>query len=292
LVTSADPRALAMVVVGGHQGAGTLTFAYRQEWPLSDTLRFVVNYLRLFAADPAERVPRPPRRPRDRRAPSTVAGEAPARFTRKGLATRARIVDGAADLMFQNGVAGTTLEDVRRTVGVSGSQIAHYFTDKLDLTRQVIAARADDVISFHTQPEMAALESITALRAWADACASQVDTVYLRGGCIYGSLTGELLEEHAVLDDLAVGYERWLTLFRDGVTTMRSRGELVADADPRHLAVALLAAHQGGTMLSFAMGSREPFVTMVDAAVDYVASFRPTPARRPAALGARRSSKR
>ena len=46
LVTSVDPRQLAFVVVGGHQGAGTLTFAYRQEWPLADALRFVVNYLR------------------------------------------------------------------------------------------------------------------------------------------------------------------------------------------------------------------------------------------------------
>ena len=58
LVTSADPRHLALVVVGGHQGAGILTFAYRQEWPLADALRFVVNYLRTFAADPAERIAR------------------------------------------------------------------------------------------------------------------------------------------------------------------------------------------------------------------------------------------
>ena len=61
LVTSVDPRQLAFVVVGGHQGAGTLTFAYRQEWPLADALRFVVNYLRSFAADPAERIARKPR---------------------------------------------------------------------------------------------------------------------------------------------------------------------------------------------------------------------------------------
>src|SRR5262249_21601831 len=208
LVTKADPTQLALVVVAGHHGAATLTFTYRQEWPLSDTLRFVVNYLRLFAADPAVRTPRRPRRPRDRQPPDAVVGDSTERFTRKGLATRTRIVEGAAQLMFEQGVAGVSLNDVRSAVRVSGSQLSHYFADKHDLTRQVIVARTNDVIAFHTQPQLRALDSWQALRAWADACMAQVPTVYLRGGCIYGSLTGELLEaDGELLDDLAAGYE-------------------------------------------------------------------------------------
>ena len=35
-------------------------------------------------------------------------------FTRKGLATRARIVDAAARLMFERGVANTSIEQVRQ----------------------------------------------------------------------------------------------------------------------------------------------------------------------------------
>jgi AcrR family transcriptional regulator len=283
LVTRAQPRQLALVVVAAHQGAGTLAYAYRQEWPLTDSLRFVVNYLRLFAADPAERPARKPRRPRDRRAVQVVVDDTETRFTRKGLATRARIVSGASQLMFERGVNGTSLEDVRTTVGVSGSQLSHYFADKRDLTRQVIAARTDDVLTFHTQPELGGLDSLAALRTWARACSAEVSTVYLNGGCIYGSLTGELLEaDDRVLDDLAAGYDRWLKLFHDGLADMRRRGELTEDADPRHLAVALVAAHQGGTMLTFATGTAEPFTTAVNAAVDYVASFRPVPAKRSA----------
>ena len=73
LVTAADPRHLALVVVAAHQGAGTMAFAYRQEWPLVDVTLFVVNYLRTFAADPAERTPRKPRRPRLRSVHDTSA---------------------------------------------------------------------------------------------------------------------------------------------------------------------------------------------------------------------------
>jgi AcrR family transcriptional regulator len=67
LVSDADPRQLALVIVSAHQGGGTLAFTYRAEWPHADAVRFAVNYLRMFATDTAERVPRPPRRSRDRR---------------------------------------------------------------------------------------------------------------------------------------------------------------------------------------------------------------------------------
>jgi AcrR family transcriptional regulator len=68
LTAKARPRELALVIVSAHQGGATLAFTYRAEWPHADATRFAVNHLRMFATDPAERVPRPPRRPRGRRA--------------------------------------------------------------------------------------------------------------------------------------------------------------------------------------------------------------------------------
>ena len=290
LVRSADPRELALVVVCLHQGAGTLTYAYREEWPLAQVTRFAVNYLRLFAADPAERSPRPPRRTRKRRdfGTATVTEGAKAHFTRKGLATRARIVEDAAELMFERGVSGTSLDDVRKAAGVSGSQISHYFADKQDLTRQVIGARTDFVVAFHHHPKLGQLDSLDSLRSWADLCWKQAGSDYLLKGCVYGSLTAELLEaDDATLDVLAVGYDRWLALFRDGLAAMRARGDLVPEADPRHLAVALVAAHQGGTMLTHVTRSAASFRVTVNAAIDYVASFQSSAAKRAAKQAAR-----
>jgi len=204
-----------------------------------------------------------------------------ARFTRKGLATRARITAAAAKLMFERGVANTSIDEVRSTAGVGGSQVSHYFRDKRDLTRQVIAARRDDVVSFHSQPQLGALDSLDALQAWADACVADIDTVYLVGGCIYGSLAGELIDaDDEIRDDLAAGYDEWLGLFHNGLTAMRQRGDLRDDADPRHLATALVIAHQGGAMVTHATGDSEPLRVAVNAAVDYVRSFAPHPAGR------------
>ncbi|HEY2690667.1 MAG TPA: TetR family transcriptional regulator, partial [Streptosporangiaceae bacterium] len=43
------------------------------------------------------------------------------RLTRRGRETRERIVAAAAELIFERGVAETTLEDIRAAAGVSGS---------------------------------------------------------------------------------------------------------------------------------------------------------------------------
>jgi AcrR family transcriptional regulator len=64
LAAGADPRRLALVIVSAHQGGATLAFTYQADWPHADAVRFAVNYLRMFATDPAERVARPARRPR------------------------------------------------------------------------------------------------------------------------------------------------------------------------------------------------------------------------------------
>ncbi len=184
--------------------------------------------------------------------------------------------------MFQRGVANTSIDQVRREAGMGGSQMSHYFRDKQELTRQVVAARRDDVHDFHTQPRLDALDSLEALQAWADACAADIDAVYRVGGCVYGSLAGELIDaDDEIHQDLSAGYDEWIRLFQTGLTAMRDRGDLRPEADPRHLAVALIVAHQGGAMLTHATTDGEPLRVAVNAAVDYVRSFaeRPKPGK-------------
>lgn len=213
----------------------------------------------------------------------------PSRFTRKGLATRARIIEVAARLMFERGVANTSIDQVRRVAEVGGSQISHYFRDKRDLTRHVVDERRNDVRAFHTQPKFAALDSLDALQAWADACVSEIDPVYRVGGCVYGSLACELIEaDDEIHGDLAAGYDQWIELFRTGLEVMRHRGDLRPEADPRHLAVSLVAAHQGGALLTHATGDPQPLRAAVNAAVDYVRSFGVSPSSR---KGGSRSSR-
>lgn len=74
------------------------------------------------------------------RAPEKAAtGESPRpSLSPRGLRSRAAIVDAAATMMRQSGVASTSLDDVLAAAGCGKSQLYHYFDDRADLIRAVI----------------------------------------------------------------------------------------------------------------------------------------------------------
>ncbi|MEV0841920.1 TetR family transcriptional regulator C-terminal domain-containing protein [Actinocatenispora sera] len=205
--------------------------------------------------------------------PESTAGSP---LTRKGQATRARIVSAAAELIFQRGVASTSIDDVRREARVSGSQMAHYFRDKRSLVRAVIEYQRDVVVGLATQPRLGRLDTFESLRLWADLNVEKVLDQDLIGGCSFGSLAGELAESDSTMrSDLASGYDQWAGVIRAGLTAMRRRGELRADARPDTLTSVLLAAHQGGSLLSQIKRDVKPLRDALNAALAYVHSFAP-----------------
>ena len=102
------------------------------------------------------------------------------RLTAKGERTRARIVEAAARLIYERGVASTTLDDVKVAAGVSGSQMYHYFPDKDDLLQAVISYQADVIAGNQRQAD---LGSAAGLRAWRDMVIAQAGNEEGKGGC-------------------------------------------------------------------------------------------------------------
>ncbi len=200
------------------------------------------------------------------------AGSATRKLTAKGLATKARIVDAATVLVGEHGVAGTSIDDVRKAAGVSGSQLSHYFDDKAALVEAVVARQTSGVLD--AQAEMfPRLDSLELLRDWADwAIGYQQAEGFC--GCPVGSLAGELAgDDTAARAELAAGFDRWGVVLEDGLTAMRDRGDLPPDADPRSLALGLLAALQGGLLLTRTMQSTAPLEASMAASLAHLASL-------------------
>ncbi len=201
------------------------------------------------------------------------------RLTVKGAATRARIVDAAAGLIFERGVAGTGIEDVQRAAGVSASQLYHYFADKQDLVHAVVERQGEAVLEGQ-QPLLAHLDSFDALQAWRDLLVAGQRRRHCSGGCVIGSLASELADSDvAARQRLADSFARWQAHIRDGLTRMRERGELGPDADPDRLALALLAAVQGGLLLGQTRRDTAPLETAIDAMIAYIRGFAPAGGR-------------
>jgi TetR/AcrR family transcriptional regulator, transcriptional repressor for nem operon len=197
-------------------------------------------------------------------------------LTRKGAQTRQRIVAAAADLILGQGVAGTTLEDVRAAAGVSSSQVYHYFADKEALVRAVVDYRAQTVVGETHEPWLAAVEGIDGLRAWRDMIVSLQQDAGCQGGCPLGSLGSELAElDHVARHDVAAGFSRWEAAIRACLQGMRDRGQLVPAADPDQLATAMLAALEGGLLLAQIERNVRPLATALDVMISLTESLAP-----------------
>jgi len=205
--------------------------------------------------------------------PEKAMERAGARLTVKGAATRARIVDAAAGLIFERGVAQTGVEDVQRAARVSASQLYHYFTDKQALVHAVVERQGQAVLDGQ-QPLLAHLDSFNALQAWRDLLVAGQRLRHCAGGCVIGSLASELAEsDDYARQRLADSFARWQAHIRDGLARMRERGELRPDADPDGLALALLAAVQGGLLLNQTRRDAAPLEAAMDAMIAYIRGF-------------------
>jgi TetR/AcrR family transcriptional regulator, transcriptional repressor for nem operon len=194
----------------------------------------------------------------------------PRSLTARGAATRARIVEAAADLIYVHGVEQTSLDDVMAASGVSKSQLYHYFADKDALVLDVIARQTERILDAQ-RPHLEALDSLPALKAWRNAFVRLNKAAQFRG-CPLGNLASELANDAELARKrLADSFSLWRDRIENGLAKMRERGELSASADPHELALALLSAVEGGLLLAKTAQSGRPLEIAIDMAIGHVA---------------------
>lgn len=202
-------------------------------------------------------------------------------LTGKGRETRQRIIDAAADLIYERGVAGVTLDDVRSATGTSKSQLYHYFDDKDDLIHAVIEQQRERVLGFH-RPELELLSSWDDLQHWRDMIIEAQAVRACRYGCPLGSLGNELAElDEFARSQLSGAFAVWEQILADGLASMVEAGSLRADINTADLAVSVIASLQGGLLLAEMDRSTRPLEVALDAAIAYLKSFATSGAESP-----------
>ena len=169
--------------------------------------------------------------------------------TGRGRASRERIVQRAAELFAERGVAATSLDEVLAAAGAGKSQLYHYFRGRDELVEAAVGLRCAQVLTGLTQ----ALGAVASLVELEQALAGFVAGFEQMGlpGCPIGSLAAEVAERNqGARLQTAAAFDAWEQLFADARARMRDRGELRADASPASLATARLASLEGGMVLS------------------------------------------
>ena len=195
------------------------------------------------------------------------------RLTSRGAATRNRIILAAAELMHAQGVAATTIDDVLAASATSKSQFYQHFEDKTDLVYEVITQRADEVLSWQ-RLRLEKVDSFKGLYQWRDAMVQRCALRRGLWGCELGSLAAELSDtDDKARASLSEHFAEWRTLLAAALDRMRAAGVLRREAETASLATGLLAAVEGGYLLS--QTGRDPRLmqSALDMAIGHVASF-------------------
>ncbi|MCV6972310.1 TetR/AcrR family transcriptional regulator [Mycobacterium bohemicum] len=205
---------------------------------------------------------------------ASKGGRPTARLTDRGAATKARIVAGAATLVREYGVAGTSLDAVMTATGTSRSQLYHYFENKDALIGEVIKTQFARVIAAQ-EPLLSELSSWEGLQRWCDHLVSMVSETQGVGGCPLGSLVSELADRsESARQELARSFADWQSYLSKGFAAMRANGELAAEADADDLALTMMSALQGGLLMGQATRSARPLELALNMALGHVARYR------------------
>jgi AcrR family transcriptional regulator len=187
-------------------------------------------------------------------------------LTRKGAATRSRIVEGAAAEIRERGILHTTLDDVRTRTRTSKSQLFHYFPDGKDELLLAVARYEAEQVLDDQQPHLGDLSTWEAWQAWRDTLVARY--VALGPDCPLTALNSELGRTspgaQAVSRELM---RRWQHQLASGIRRMQASGEVAASLDADQSAAALLAGIQGGVLLLLTTGSAEHLEAALDVGI-------------------------
>jgi AcrR family transcriptional regulator len=160
----------------------------------------------------------------------------------RGRDKRQRLVDGARELVYQQGLERTTLADVAQVADVPPGNVYYYFKTKDALVDAAIDAHVQEIetmlasLERHRTPR-ARLKAL--IRAFID----QRDLAAERG-CPHGSLCQELDKRD---DELQRATRRLIEI---PLMWAQNQFSLMGRRDAADLAVALISAYQGVSLLA------------------------------------------
>src|ERR1700749_4595104 len=136
-------------------------------------------------------------------------------LTARGAATRDRIGQAAADLMYVKGVHATPLDDIRAATGTSKSQLYRHFPDKDALVHAVIAAQSATILA-REHDQLDRLNSFAGLVRWRNVLTELNRLQHGAYGCALGSMAIELSDQDdQARSALADTFADWQRLIAD-----------------------------------------------------------------------------
>lgn len=189
-------------------------------------------------------------------------------LTAKGIATRQRIIEGAAAHLRSGDPGVATLDDIRDVTRTSKSQLFHYFPGgKEELFLEVARFEAARVLE-DQQPHLGALDSWAAWDRWRKAVIAR----YRAQGqhCPLASLMSQVGSVPGAAEVSSTLLQSWTRDVERGIRTMQDKGQVGAQIDARRTASAFIAGIQGGVTVLRSTGSTDHLEAILAILIAYL----------------------
>ncbi|WP_116412343.1 TetR/AcrR family transcriptional regulator [Subtercola boreus] len=188
-------------------------------------------------------------------------------LTRKGEATRGRIVEAAASVVITQGTASAGLEQIRAASGTSGSQLFHYFPGgKAQLMLAVAEFEAEQVLE-EQRPDLDELTTWDAWRRWSEDLLAAYEAKGSK--CSIAGLMSQLDPNEPEFRAIVIRmYDTWEAALARGISALQADGSADTALDPADAAASLLAGIQGGIVMMLSTGSTRNLKAALDAGLE------------------------
>jgi TetR/AcrR family transcriptional repressor of nem operon len=183
----------------------------------------------------------------------------------KGEATRERILETAESLFLARGYAGTSIDDILRSTGLTKGGFFYHFSSKAVLSMAVVeryAIRDFELFDgFAEQADAASDDPLEALFIFLELFEAFIDD--LNGppaGCIFASYLYEV--EHLgenVRKYIADGFEHWGNMYASRIEDVMAIYPAAIEVNARELSQMIMCIIEGGFILSKSF--KDPAVT-------------------------------
>lgn len=183
--------------------------------------------------------------------------------------TRARIVESARQLFFQQGYHATGIAQILKAANARSGSLYHFFPSKEDLLIAVLETYLEMLDPAVIRPAYERVtDPIERIFAVLDGYRRLLETTEFELGCPIGNLTLEVSNSlPGVRRLINANFDAWTTAI--GAAISSAAGRLPEGVDPNALARHVLTVMEGAVMLARASRSFEPFDNALHHLRDY-----------------------
>ncbi|MCF6407926.1 TetR/AcrR family transcriptional regulator [Chitinophaga filiformis] len=193
---------------------------------------------------------------------------------KKSERTRQFIIEQAADLFNEKGVAGTSIDEILQASKVAKGCLYGHFQSKDELAYASAAYLLDKLTTHRNRLMQEQTTAIGKLTVFAELNANPLDSSFIHGGCpilnfaVDSDDTNPAIKEK-VQSVVSQTIKMLAGIIKEGVKA----GELSPSINADEIAVKLFATVEGATMMSRVTGSLLPMKTAVKAMKKELATY-------------------